>query len=58
MPTDSSPTNDTEDDTECEADPLILHEDSPLYADMLDLARRAREGKVKFFSYEQVWNED
>ena len=58
MATDSSHTEDIENDTECEAGLLILHEDSPLYADMLELARRVREGKVKLFSYEQVWNED
>ncbi len=58
MPTDSSHIDDTENDTECEAGLLILHEDSPLYADMLELARQARQGKVKFFSYEQVWNKD
>jgi hypothetical protein len=57
MPTDSSHTDDTENDMECEAGLLILSEDSPLYWDMLELARRGREGKVKFFSYEQVWNE-
>jgi|GEM_PF-2810434 len=45
-------------DMACESDLLILREDSPLYADMLELARRGAEGKIEFLSYEQVWGEE
>lgn len=47
-------------DTACEPEPdlLILREDFPLYADMLELARRGAEGKIEFLSYEQVWGEE
>jgi len=41
---------------ERQPDTFVLREDSPLYDDMVDLARRGREGTVKLFTYEQVWN--
>jgi len=43
---------------ENQPDTFVLREDSPLYDDMVDLARRGREGTVKLFTYEQVWDQD
>ncbi|MBI3957162.1 MAG: hypothetical protein HY328_00030 [Chloroflexi bacterium] len=43
---------------ERQPDVFVLQEDSPLYGDMVELARRSREGKIELLTYEQVWNQD
>lgn len=58
MAKNSSRTDDTETDVKCESGLLILHKDSPLYADMLELARRGRERKIELFTYEQAWEQE
>lgn len=39
-------------------EPTIIEPGSPLYEDLEDIERRAREGKLKLLSYEEVFGDD
>ena len=39
------------------ADIFYLQPESPLYEDMENILQRKAEGKLKFYSHEEVWNE-
>jgi hypothetical protein len=38
-------------------DIFCLNADSPLYEDMQDILRRKEQGKVKFYSHPEVWDD-
>ncbi len=37
--------------------PTIIEPGSPLYEDLEDIERRAQEGRLKFYTYEEVFGE-
>ena len=38
-------------------EPTIIEPGSPLYEDLKDIEQRAREGRLKFYTYEEVFGE-
>ena len=38
-------------------EPTIIEPGSPLYEDLEDIERRAQEGRLKFYTYEEVFGE-
>ena len=39
------------------SEPTIIEPGSPLYGDLEDIERRAQEGRLKFYTYEEVFGE-
>ena len=37
------------------AEPTVIEPGSPLYEDLVDIEQRAREGRLKFYAYEEVF---
>jgi len=37
------------------AEPTVIEPGSPLYEDLMDIEQRAREGRLKFYTYEEVY---
>ena len=37
--------------------PLLLHENSPLYDDLVDIAQRHQAGQIKLYTQDEVWGE-
>ena len=35
-------------------EPTVIEPGSPLYEDLMDIEQRAREGRLKFYTYEEV----
>ena len=38
-------------------EPTVIEPGSPLYEDLMDIERRAQEGRLKFYTYEEVFGE-
>ncbi|MBM4464748.1 MAG: hypothetical protein FJ014_04150 [Chloroflexi bacterium] len=38
-------------------EPTVIEPGSPLYESLTDIQRRAREGRLKFYTYEEVFGE-
>jgi len=38
-------------------EPTVIEPGSPLHEDLKDIAQRAREGRLKFYTYEEVFGE-
>lgn len=38
-------------------EPTVIEPGSPLYESLTDIQQRAREGRLKFYTYEQVFGE-
>ena len=41
-----------------ELEPTIVESGSPLYESLVDIQHRAQEGKLKFYTHEQVWGNE
>jgi len=38
-------------------EPTVIEPGSPLYQSLIDIQQRAREGRLKFYTYEEVFGE-
>jgi hypothetical protein len=38
-------------------EPTVIEPGSPLYESLIDIQQRAREGRLKFYTYEEVFGE-
>ncbi len=43
---------------ELDEEPTVIEPGSPLYKSLVDIQHRAREGKLKFYTCEQVWGNE
>jgi hypothetical protein len=43
---------------ELDEEPTIIEPGSPLYENMMDIQHRAQEGKLKFYTHEEVWGDE
>ncbi len=43
---------------EFDEEPTIIEPGSPLYENMVDIQKRAQEGKLKFYTHEEVWGDE
>jgi uncharacterized small protein (DUF1192 family) len=43
------------DERDIYAEPTVIEPGSPLYEDLMDIERRAQEGRLKFYTYEEVF---
>ncbi len=39
-------------------EPTIIEPGSPLYESLMDIQQRAREGRLKFYTHEEVWGDE
>ena len=39
-------------------EPTVIEPGSPLYESLMDIQRRAREGLLKFYTHEEVWDDE
>lgn len=45
------------DERDIYAEPTVIEPGSPLYEDLIDIEQRAQEGRLKFYTYEEVFGE-
>jgi hypothetical protein len=45
------------DERDIYAEPTVIEPGSPLYEDLMDIEQRAQEGRLKFYTYEEVFGE-
>ena len=38
--------------------PTVIEPGSPLYQNLIDIRQRAREGRLKFYTHEEVWGDE
>ena len=39
-------------------EPTVIEPGSPLYESLVDIQQRAREGRLKFYTHEEVWGDE
>jgi len=39
-------------------EPTVIEPGSPLYESLIDIQQRAREGRLKFHTHEEVWGDE
>jgi len=39
-------------------EPTVIEPGSPLYESLTDIQQRAREGRLKFYTHEEVWGDE
>ena len=39
-------------------EPTIIEPGSPLYESLMDIQQRAQEGRLKFYTHEEVWGDE